>query len=52
MYECSKCGAEVSAHYWRVFSVEGELHGCLNCEPKNGVRMPFESGTPAGTAEG
>lgn len=34
MAEC-ECGAVVSARYFRVFSIDGELNGCQHCEQKN-----------------
>lgn len=40
MYECDGCGADVSQQYWRVFAVDGTLHGCLHCQRKNGEHTP------------
>ncbi|WP_459806322.1 DUF7563 family protein [Halopiger thermotolerans] len=43
MQTCDQCGAKVSDQYWRVFAVEGTLHGCLNCERKAGQHGPTDA---------
>ncbi|MFB6232735.1 MAG: hypothetical protein ABEH61_00605 [Haloarculaceae archaeon] len=40
MNECDRCGSEVSDQYWRVFAVDGALHGCLHCQKKSGQHAP------------
>jgi len=40
MPECDQCGAHVSPDYWRVFAVDGELHGCLSCDGVNVNHVP------------
>jgi len=32
---CNRCGAAVSRRFVRVFGVEGTVHGCLDCLPRN-----------------
>jgi len=29
---CDNCGAHVTANYYRVFAVDGDLHCCPECE--------------------
>lgn len=52
MHECTQCGAEVTERYWRVFSVEGDLHGCLHCESKTGQHLPSSPDARSASASG
>ncbi|MFP4217261.1 MAG: hypothetical protein ACLFR6_00200 [Salinarchaeum sp.] len=40
MFQCDRCGQTVSERYWRVFAVDGTLHGCLHCDTKTGQHAP------------
>jgi predicted nucleic acid-binding Zn-ribbon protein len=51
MHQCDQCGGEVTDQYWRVFSVEGVLHGCLNCEKKTGNHVPSDARSRSRSAE-
>lgn len=33
-HRCSRCGSAVSHSFVRVFGLEGEVHGCLDCRPR------------------
>jgi hypothetical protein len=50
MHECTQCGSDVTDQYWRVFAVDGKLHGCLHCEKKAGEHMPSDAGRESGSA--
>ncbi len=43
MQTCDQCGAEVTERYWRVFAIDGTLHGCLHCQRKTGEHIPGEA---------
>lgn len=32
---CAHCGASVSASFFRVWNVDGELNGCPECVPRS-----------------
>lgn len=38
MPECKECGAHVTPDFVRVFGVDGEVHGCTNCEAQGDTR--------------
>lgn len=33
--ECDRCGTVVSYRFYRVWAVDGELHGCRECLPRS-----------------
>lgn len=52
MRECARCGSTVSDQYWRVFAVDGQLHGCPECDTKTSDHLPDSNRQGRQSAEG